>query len=130
MTTTNGASETALLKTDDLGRVRTLLARRESLLDEYERSGLSGAKFAALAGIKYSTFATWAQRRRRRGSSPTSAKPADSVRWLEAVVEQAQNPAGQKSAGLRLQLPGGAQMEIADEQQAALAAVLVRALAC
>jgi hypothetical protein len=53
------------LKTDDLGRVRTPQARRESLLDEYERSGLSGAKFAALTGIKYSTFATWAQRRRK-----------------------------------------------------------------
>jgi hypothetical protein len=120
-----------LLKTDDLGRMQTPLARRERLLDEYERSGLSGAKFAALTGIKYSTFATWAQRRRKqRDSSPTTAKPDHSVRWLEAVVEQAQNRDGQKPAGLRLQLPGGVAVEIADEKQAALAAVLVRALAC
>jgi len=52
-------SDGAILKTDEMDRVRTPAARRESLLDEFERSGLSGAKFTALAGIKYSTFATW-----------------------------------------------------------------------
>ena len=50
MTNTTEAGETALLKTDGLGRVRTPVARREGLLEEFERSGLSGAKFAALAG--------------------------------------------------------------------------------
>jgi len=40
----------AVLKTDGVGRVRTPVARRESLLDEFERSGLSGPKFATLAG--------------------------------------------------------------------------------
>ena len=130
MTNTTEAGETALLKTDGLGRVRTPAARRESLLEEFERSGLSGAKFAALVGIKYSTFATWAQRwRRQRGSSRFPAKPADPVRWLEAVVEQSQNPGGQNPGVMLLQLPGGVRVEIANEKQAALAAVLVRALA-
>jgi hypothetical protein len=116
----------AVLKIDGQGRVRTPAARRESLLDEFERSGLSGTKFAALAGIKYQTFAAWAcQRRRQRGvSAPATVKPADPARWLEAVVDQAQNP-----AVLVLQLPGGARVEVADEKQAVLAAVLVRALA-
>jgi hypothetical protein len=49
-------SDGAILRTDAQGRVHTPAARRESLLDEFERSGLSGAKFAALAGIKYQTF--------------------------------------------------------------------------
>jgi len=124
------AGETVILKTDGLGRVKTPAARRESLLDEYERSGLSGQKFAALAGIKYQTFATWAQRRRRqRGSTHVSTKPADTARWLEAVVEQAQNPGSKSTAVVVLQLPGGVRVEVADEKQAALAAVLVRALA-
>jgi len=35
--------------------------QRERILDEYERSGLSGAKFAAVYGVKYQTFATWLQ---------------------------------------------------------------------
>ena len=64
-------TDEAILKTDVLGRVRTPRERREHLLDEFERSGLSGKKFAALAGIKYPTFATWAQKRRRqRGTYP------------------------------------------------------------
>jgi len=57
MTTLIEAGEPVVLKTDETGRVRTPAARREHLLDEYEHSGLSGAKFAALAGIKYSPSA-------------------------------------------------------------------------
>jgi hypothetical protein len=59
MTTLIEVGEPVVLKTDKTGRVRTPSARREHLLDEYEHSGLSGATFAALAGIKYSTFAAW-----------------------------------------------------------------------
>jgi len=70
-----------------------------------------------VTGIKYSTFATWAQRRRRqRGSSQVPAKPADSLQWLEAVVEQAQNPGGQNPAVMVMQLPGGVHVEVADEK--------------
>ena len=98
-----------VLKTDELGRVRTPAARRESLIQEFERSGLSGAKFAALTGIKYSTFASWLQERRRRGGGGSVAvKSVDSMSWLEAVVEQAQNPRAQNPAGVVLELPGRA----------------------
>ena len=51
---TNTENEPPLLKTDTLDCVFTPPARREQLLDGFERSGLSGAKFAALAGIKVS----------------------------------------------------------------------------
>ena len=54
-----------VLKTDTLGRVKTPLARREQLLDEFEHSGLSGMKYATLVGIKYPTFASWLYKRRR-----------------------------------------------------------------
>jgi hypothetical protein len=130
MTTLIEAGEPVVLKTDETGRVRTPAARREHLLDEYEHSGLSGAKFAALAGIKYSTFAAWVQRRRQpHAAPPVAPSPATSVHWLEAVVASAQNPGGPNPAGLVLQLPGGVRVEVADEKQAALAAVLVQALA-
>ena len=55
-----------VLKQDVLGRVKTPKARREQLLDEFERSGVSGQKFAELAGIKYQTLATWIQKRQRQ----------------------------------------------------------------
>ena len=78
------------LRRDALGRVRTPRAKREEILDEFERSGMSGAQFAELAGIKYPTLANWVQRRRReRGKSGRQprTKPSRSVRFLEAVVE-------------------------------------------
>src|SRR5262249_14332648 len=51
------------------GRKKTLAARREQLVDEFERSGLSGCKSAELAGLKYQTFATWVQKRRRQNGT-------------------------------------------------------------
>jgi hypothetical protein len=110
MTHTIKAATEGLLKTDVLGRVKTPARRREQLLDEFERSGLSGQQFAALTGIKYQTFATWAQKRRRtRGADARGKVPApapDPVRWLEAVVEPAPTPGGPSAASLVLQLPG------------------------
>jgi hypothetical protein len=121
-------SDGAILKTDTRGRVQTPPARRESLLDEFERSGLSASKFAALVGIKYQTFAAWAARRRKHATTKSPAKPADPVRWLEAVVQEAQAPATHKTSVVLLRLPGGAQLELADLKQVTLTAALLRAL--
>jgi hypothetical protein len=61
-----------LMPSDARGRVLVPKERREALLDEFERSGLSGVKFAQLAGIKYPTFASWVTKRRE-------ARRADAV---------------------------------------------------
>jgi DNA-binding transcriptional regulator YiaG len=121
-------SDVELMKMDTRGRVRTPAKRRESLLDEFERSGVSASQFAELAGIKYQTFATWLQKRKRQGNP--ASKAASTVKWLEAVVEQAQNSGGKDHTVLVLQLPGGASLEIGDAKQIPLAAALVRALSC
>jgi hypothetical protein len=122
-------TEEPILKTDVIGRIRTPLARREQVLDEFEKSGLSGQEFAKLAGIKYSTFATWVQRRRRaRGAYPKVKAPIQAinqVRWLEAVVGESGSGQGRP---LALELPGGVKMVIEDMRQAAVAAALLRAL--
>ena len=107
-------SSEALIKTDEAGRVRTPAARRESLLEEFDRSSLSDPKFAALAGINYQTFATWVRKRRAGQNDEKStlpAKPVVSGPWWEAVAEQA--PSG---GGLTLQLPGGIRAEVRDER--------------
>ena len=132
-----------------MGRVRVPAARREALLDEFERGGASGQAFAAMVGVRYSTFATWMQDRRRavraRGghaggttlatrssSTKLAARPAEAVRWLEAVVGDppaAPGPQPQAVAkSLPVSLPGGARLEISDTGQVPLAAALLRAL--
>ena len=126
-------SDEVVLKQDVLGRVKTPKARREQLLDEFERSGLPGLKFAELVGIKYQTFATWVQKRRRqRGAYPTVKVPVKTpkqLRWLEAVVEEKPGGGDKNPVPLVLELPGGAKVQITDARQAALVAVLLRTLA-
>jgi hypothetical protein len=131
MTNMTQADE-VVIKADVLGRVRTSRERREQLLDEFERSGLTGQKFAEVVGIKYQTFATWVQKRRRQRGAYPAVKTPKQLRWLEAVVEPnlglASNTGDKDPLPLVLELPGGAKMQIADARQAALAAVMLRAL--
>ena len=121
-----------IIKTDVLGRIKTPAARREQLLDEFERSGLSGCKFAELAGIKYSTFATWGQKRRRArgtyGALKAPAKAAEQVRWLEAVVQEAHDFKVALKESIVLELRGGGRVEISHPKQLPLAAALLREL--
>lgn len=130
----NTTPEAGILKTDVLGRVRTPAARREQLLDEFERSGMSGTAFAAFVGIKYQTFATWAQRRRRKPAAhpkpsvKAAAAAPKQLRWMEAVIEQAQAPAESNHLGLVLHLPCGVRVELTEVKQVPLAVALVRAL--
>ena len=121
-------SELSLIKTDALGRLHRTPQQREQILDEYERSGLSGPKFAALCGVKYQTFAAWLARRKSRklAHRPRRRQPKASpqVRWLEASVQ----PAATSAAGLVLKLPGGVQAQLINPSHVPLAAALVRAL--
>lgn len=123
MTNMNDADGT-VLKTDAAGRVKTPPERRESLLDEFEQSGLSGAKFAQLAGIKYQTFAAWvALRRKKRGPVQPVSKPVEPVRWLEAIVADKKD-----LVPVRLQFSSGAWIELSDCKQIELAAALIHAV--
>lgn len=122
------SGEVMILKRDAGGRVVVPVQRQIELVREYERSGLSGPKFAAMAGLKYQTFATW---RRKHGTEPPlrsrSVAEGSPVRvaWLEAEL----SPNVSSVGGIALLLPGGARVEITRPEQAALAAQLVKAIA-
>ena len=101
MTEDGSSASSTLIKTDRLGRMRTSPERRELLLDEFERSGMSGAEFAKMIGIHYTTFAGWRQRRNKRRRSKKSSSGPDSSKPLllvEAVVADRLSMCGLKPA--------------------------------
>lgn len=127
--TSTQSSDNQILKADTLKRVRVGKARREAILDEFERSGLSGAAFAKLHGLKYGTFATWSLKRRQQSVTvePTTTPPVD---FAQIVIDQGElKPSGQPPGTLLIHLPGGASLLLdGDDTSSALAAQLLRAL--
>jgi transposase-like protein len=108
---------------DTKGRLRVSKAQRRDILEALARSGESLPQFARRTGLKYSTLANWVKQSHR---SKRPRRPPG-LRLLEAVVES--TPTAASRIPLVLQLPGGVRVEVADEEQAALAAMLLRALA-
>ncbi len=102
------------------------------MLEEYDRSGMSGVKFAQYVGIKYSTLACWLQsRRRHRGREKLLIKAgADTGAgkstggWIEAVVEEG-SPPRVPAGALRIYFAGGAYCQISSAGETALAAELL-----
>ena len=119
-TTSRDGEKGEILKTDARGRVQVTAERREALLDEFERSGMSGAGFSKHYGIKYSTFAYWIQaRRRKRNPSTQSGK-----NQFLMVSVGARTPGN----GLTVELSRGGTLKVTTPEEARLAAVLIESL--
>lgn len=114
-----------ILKQDTRGRIRTPVARREELVSEFERSGLSARRFAALAGVRYNTFWTWLKNRSPRGRRKR-AKAAGKPKFVEVVMEAAPP---RPPCALLVSLPGGARLSLTEAAQVPLAVQLIKALA-
>ena len=90
--------ELRILNVDSRGRVRVPPEKQERILDEFERSGMSGIAFAGLIGVKYPTFASWRRRRdRSRPRRPRTVRHRESsVRFAEGFrpgnCERVPNP--------------------------------------
>ena len=115
-----------IMKVDEVGRVRTPPEKREAMLVEYERSGMTGAQFARFVGVRYSTLMYWLQKRRKEGSQSEerASSGKDHPRWLEARVE------GELSGTEKLvvEVGGGIRMLVSSRTQAVLAGEVLRGL--
>lgn len=120
-------ADQSILQADERGRVLVSKERRKTLLEEFERSGMSGAKFARLAGIKYPTFMYWLKQRREKRGSDGALNAAGPVSFIEAFVESSCQRAA--SEGLTIELAAGARLRIESPIQLKLAAELLRMLA-
>jgi hypothetical protein len=122
-----------ILSQDAQGRVLVTRERRESLLEEYDRSGMSGVRFAQYVGIKYTTLAYWLKRRRRQRQrekllmkAGADTEPGRSNgTWIEAVVDKNGSAARGSAGALRIYFAAGAYCQISSAAEAALAAELL-----
>lgn len=89
---------------DRRGRVSWPKERREQLLDEYERSGLSQAAFARREAVRYPTFAHWVQERRRDAAGAPAKTVGAAPRFVELGVPRTVVP---PDGTLRVSLPDG-----------------------
>ena len=78
MTVMEAGSE--ILKVDEVGRVRTPSEKRQALLTEFDRSGMSGAQFARFSGVRYPTFMNWVQKRRKEAGQKRNGTPGRIIR--------------------------------------------------
>ena len=111
---------------DSRGRVQTPPQRREALLDEFERSGLSGRRFAEMVGIVPVTFSAWVcQRRRNRAEAKKLSGRIEPIALLEAVLEERSSPLVSVAERVVIELGGGAKVQVSTREQLALIAELV-----
>ena len=120
MTSTTGLP---ILKTDTRGRVRTPAADQEALVALFEQGGISGAAFARLHGIRYSTFMHWRGRRRKAAMAGREA----SAMPLFHEIEISGRAAGACS-GVVVELPMGARVRVERADQIPFVAALCRHL--
>jgi len=112
----------SVIRSDSRGRMLVAADQREALLDEFERSGLSGMAYCRLHRLTSPTFATWVQKRRRR---PTAQSAAFAEVVIESRTEAAVASDGQ---GLRLTLASGTTLEVTRRSQLPLLVELLRSL--
>jgi hypothetical protein len=113
-----------ILKQDAMGRVRSTPERRAAVVAEFRRSGLSGYRFARLAGMKYPTLMAWV----KRDSGSTPAVRTASVRHRPLLVEAVVGGPAGTVPPLLVQLGGGVRLELTDACQLTLAAQLIQTL--
>ena len=131
--------EATILKRDSLGRVRVPHAKREEMLDAFERSGMSARAFAHSHGVKKMTFASWVQKRRRaRGDyekeetrrklrMPKASKTSQLQEGMSLLEVEVSAPS---SSSLEVMLPNGAKVLLSEERQIPLLKTLLRELSC
>jgi len=96
---------------------------------------MSGIKFAEHYGIKYTTFASWIQKRRRERNEYPGASAETSSRLLDSLAEvtlveptPSMVPDSSSISLVTLKFPNGSSLDIGNPEQARIAAVLLNNL--
>ncbi len=104
----------AIVKTDTQGRRRISREKREEMIREYERSGMSAAEFAKWTGMKYTTLCGWLQRSRTQACKVKKSRKG--MKWLQAVIAKPEEAAANR--GIMIHVGGSIRVEVADGKTA------------
>jgi hypothetical protein len=111
------------------GRSRITKEQQAALLDEFEDSEMSAAKFCRQHRLVYPTFSSWRAKRRKKEKSSNGRKTESSMNLTEVFIAaplRQNHPAGNDA--LVVDLPGGASMRVDSSYTASLAALLIDSL--
>jgi len=118
-----------LIRQDRVGRLRFNAAQRRAFVDAFENSGMSGPQFAAHHGLKYQTFATWLQKRKRAtGAYPALNPHTHFSPLLLAEVETPPSTEEDSATPLEIRLPGGSMIFLSNSSQLPFVVALLREL--
>ena len=96
-------------------RIRRSAEQWQSLLEQYERSGLSQAAFCQQEGLAIATFSKWLARSRHSELNPTkpaASTPAPFVEVQRSPAEQAPLAPPDSPVMIRLDLGAGIVLEV------------------
>ncbi|MDF1815608.1 MAG: hypothetical protein P1V20_25645 [Verrucomicrobiales bacterium] len=116
-----------IIKADSKGRLQIPVERRDALLAEFDRSGMSGAAFARHYGIKYTTFAHWIRTRRNQKTRGRQRKRAASKSQF-LMIETTPGTTSADKDGVKIELPNGCRVSLHSRQEVELVAALINAL--
>jgi Transposase len=118
------AMNESIMKTDRLGRLRYAPEQKAAIIEAYLTSGMSAPRFAALHGVNYQTLVSWLKKNKPAASVMRDA-PAALFSLIPAEITHDIIPSTQ---ALEVLLPSGAKLFISSQNQATLAAALMREL--
>ena len=110
-----------ILKSDSKDRVHRRPEEIDAIMDEFERSAMSGAQFARHYGLKYATFASWRTKRREKGNSSGSVDK-QKFSFLEVSSHE------QTADALSIEIADSIRFEVHTKGQAVVAAQIIREL--
>ncbi len=111
----------SIIRTGSDGRLRYTAAQRQTLIDAFDRSGMSALSFTRQHGVYYQTFIAWI-RKRRQNSIPSQLQGPGFAEVLLTEREVA------PTAALRILLPCGTALEVTSRAALPLAAELLQTL--
>jgi hypothetical protein len=122
MPTDSGSATSSIIRTGSDGRLRYTAGQRQTLLDAFDRSGMSAMCFARQHGVQYQTFIAWIRKRRQN----TTPSEIEGPGFAEVLLNDRQ-PAP-SAGGLRIVLPCGAALEVGSRAALPLAVELLNTL--